>query len=144
MTKRIVFILAAILVFAAAAPCLAAGDYAKVINKDKPGMVIDIEKYVVKGKICIFDFYSEYCGPCIRLAPKLEELDRKRDDIVVMKLDINRAGVSGIDWGSPLAKAYKIQSVPNFFIYGTDGKATHSGQGASEKVMEYLKTTGIR
>lgn len=124
-------------------PVWAGDHYAKVLNADKPGMSYDLSSAPVKGKTTIIDFYSEFCGPCVRLAPLLEQLDQKRSDIVVYKLNINRAGVKGIDWRSPLAQQYKLNSVPAFYIYDENGKITHSGQGAYQKVIELLKQSKL-
>ncbi len=117
--------------------------FARVLNASEPGMPFDISTHAVEGKTTIFDFYSKYCGPCVRIAPKLEELDRKRDDVVVFKLNINRKGISGIDWKSPLVAQYKLRSVPTFFIYNPQKKVTHSGPQATRKVVELLKESGI-
>jgi len=140
--KKLVLIVAVVLLLSATG--VSAGEeYAKVINADNPGMTIDITGYVEKGKITIFDFYSKYCGPCMRLAPYLEELDKKCDDIVVCKVDMNRKNVRGIDWQSPLAKQYKLRSVPHFIIYGKDGKIMASGRSAYKKVIGYMKESGM-
>src|SRR5688572_28920634 len=67
------------------------------------GAEVKLTDYVVKGKTTVFDFYSEFCCPCVQVAPALERLHQKRDDIVVVKVDINRPGHRGIDWRSPVA-----------------------------------------
>ncbi len=121
----------------------AGGGYAEIINKSKPGMEIDINPHAEKGKITIFDFYSQGCGPCKQIAPYLEKLDKKQDDIVVKKIDINRKGVGGIDWSSPVVKQYKIRSVPYFLIYNKDGKPDSKGSSAYKKVVKYLKEAGL-
>ncbi len=107
-----------------------------------PGAEVDIERYTVKRKITIFDFYSQYCGPCRKISPLLEQLDDKRDDIVVVKIDINRENVRGIDWAAPVVKQYQIRSVPHFVIYDDRAK-THSGRAAYSQVMQYLRDEGI-
>jgi len=61
------------------------------------GQEVDLADHLVAGKITIFDFYSDYCPPCRTISPKLEELAGRRDDIAVVKVDINRSGVRGID-----------------------------------------------
>jgi len=56
--------------------------------------------------------------PSLRaIAPKLAELHKSRDDIAVVKVDINRPGVKGIDWSSPVAQQYKLHSIPHFKIF---------------------------
>ncbi|HEX2852161.1 MAG TPA: thioredoxin family protein [Opitutaceae bacterium] len=103
------------------------------------GQRVVIADYVVPGKTTIFDFTSEYCPPCRAIAPKLDALHAKRDDIAVVKVDINRPGVKGIDWRSPVATQYKMQSIPNFKVFGPDGKLVAEGEKAGELVRSWLK-----
>ena len=51
------------------------------------------------------------------MSQTLEELDRVDDGLIVKKVSIDRPGVSGIDWNSPVAEQYDIQSVPHLVIY---------------------------
>ena len=41
---------------------------AKPLHVSK-GAQIKLSDYVVAGKTTIFDFYSDYCGPCVAFAP---------------------------------------------------------------------------
>ncbi|MGE5343141.1 MAG: thioredoxin domain-containing protein [Candidatus Omnitrophota bacterium] len=116
---------------------------AQLINKDKPGQELDIEKFLPGGQMVIVDFYSEYCPPCRAIGPYLKQLDSKRTDILVLKVDINRPGIQGIDWGSPLARQYKLRSIPHFLIYGSSGKLEYEGEAAYQKVMELLQSESI-
>ena len=116
----------------------------QVINSANPGEEINIDYYVQEGKTTIFDFYSDYCPPCRKISPLLERLDRKRDDIVVLKVDINRPGRSGIDWGSPVVRQYKVKFVPFFMIYDPSGNRTHEGREAFYEVGKLLSSEGIR
>ena len=86
------------------------------------GAQVQITDYVVPGKTTVFDFYSDFCGPCVQMTPSLEKLHSERADVVVVKVDINRPGTKGIDWKSPVAQQYKLQSIPHFKVYGPDGK----------------------
>ncbi len=103
------------------------------------GQEVDLADHVAAGKITIFDFYSDYCPPCRTISPKLEELARKRDDIAVVKVDINRPGERGIDWRSPVARQYSLRSIPHFVIYGTNGRVMAEGRSAAEKVYGWLE-----
>lgn len=111
----------------------------KHMEIEEAGQRIDITKYVVKGKITIFDFYSEYCGPCMAVAPRLERLVQTRDDIVVRKININRPSVRGIDWDSPVVKQHNIKFVPYFKIYNERGNTWLEGKSASDKVYSWLE-----
>jgi len=101
------------------------------LNAANPGEELDINDYIEPGKITIFDFYSEFCPPCRTLSPKLTELDSLRDDVVVYKLDINRSGVSGIDWSSPLAQQYGLNSIPKLVAFDENGEPMDTGSNAS-------------
>jgi thiol-disulfide isomerase/thioredoxin len=102
------------------------------------GAEVKITDYLVSGKTTIFDFTSQYCPPCRAVAPLLEKLHQTRDDIVVVKVDINRPSVKGIDWDSPVAKQYELGSVPHFKVYGPDGKLMAEGKPASQLVYGWL------
>ncbi|NIM14046.1 MAG: hypothetical protein GTO45_18545 [Candidatus Aminicenantes bacterium] len=116
----------------------------QVINSGSPGEEINIENFVQEGKTTIFDFYSDYCPPCRKISPLLKQLDNKRDDIVVLKVDINRPGRKGIDWGSPVVRQYRIKFVPFFMIYDPSGRRTHEGRAAYYEVGKLLSSEGIR
>ena len=56
----------------------------------------------------------------------------------VLKFDINRKGVQGIDWGSPLARQYGLESVPSFKIFDPQGQLRAEGQEAYTMVVQLL------
>jgi thiol-disulfide isomerase/thioredoxin len=115
-----------------------------IVNANNPGEKLDITKYLVKGKINIVDFYSEFCPPCKKISPLLSKLDKKRDDIVVIKIDINRKGIKGIDWRSPLAKQYELRSIPHFKIYDGEGNKLSEGMVARQKIAVYFNEAEIK
>ncbi len=103
------------------------------------GQTVTLADYLVPGKITVFDFYSEFCPPCRAISPRLVKLHQTRDDIAVVKVDINRPGVRGIDWQSPVARQYSLESVPHFKVFGPDGKLQAEGDPAYEMVLGWLK-----
>ncbi|MBA7715850.1 hypothetical protein ES703_124908 [subsurface metagenome] len=116
-------------------------------TKALPSYMIDgsvnLEKRIVKGKTNIIDFYSEYCPPCKRISPFLKKLDVRRGDIVVIKIDINRTGVEGIDWDSPVAKQFRLKSVPYFIVISPWGKLICEGKEAYNYVVRQLRVEGL-
>ena len=86
------------------------------------GQTVNLADYVVPGKTTIFDFTSKYCPPCQAYNEPLLALHKQRADIAIVKVDINRPDVKGIDWKSPVAQQYGMNSIPHFKIYGPDGK----------------------
>lgn len=108
------------------------------VNQNAPGESTDVKRSLVYGKYTVIDFTSEYCGPCMQMRPYLQELGKSRADIVVRSFDINRMGVEGIDWKSPLAKRYKINSVPFLQIYDAKGKLIADGTAATAQVQKVI------
>ncbi|HUG13058.1 MAG TPA: thioredoxin family protein [Opitutaceae bacterium] len=94
------------------------------------GQEVDINDYIVKGKTTIVDFTSKFCPPCERISPLLDKLHASREDMVVVKVDINRPDVRGIDWKSPVARQYELNSIPHFKVFGPDGKLQAEGEEA--------------
>lgn len=103
------------------------------------GEKIDLAAHLVPGKTNLVDFYSDYCPPCVRIAPYLDELAQARDDLVVIKVDINRPGVQGIDWQSPVAQQFKLNSIPHFKIYGPEGALVSEGTEAAQTLSGWLQ-----
>lgn len=136
--KLLVTVFAALplLAFAAATastkPADAGAKTAKPLHVSR-GQPIKIADYLAPGKTVVFDFYSDFCGPCVAVAPTLEKLHAKRADIIVVKVDINRPGVRGIDWDSPVTKQFGLRSIPHFKVYGPNGKLmAEDGPGNSK------------
>jgi thioredoxin 1 len=103
------------------------------------GERVELTDYLVPGQTVIFDFYSKYCPPCMQIGPHIEALAKERDDIVLVKVDINRPGKQGIDWQSPVAQQYSLRGIPHFKIYGPDGQMQAEGQQARSMVMGWLQ-----
>jgi thiol-disulfide isomerase/thioredoxin len=114
------------------------------INAHNPGAELRIEAFLHKGKTNIIDFYSEYCPPCRKISPLIQKLGRQRPDLAILQVDINRKGIKGIDWGSPLARQYELQSIPYFRIYDAEGRLVKQGQEATVEVVMMLAAAGIR
>jgi thiol-disulfide isomerase/thioredoxin len=90
------------------------------------GEKINIGDYLVEGKTVIFGFYSTFsapcpCAPCSAMADPLEELQKERPDLVVVKVDVDRPDASGIDWNSPVVQQFSLRRLPHFKIYGPTG-----------------------
>ena len=98
-----------------------------------------LSQQIVPGQTNIVDMYSEYCPPCRQISPWLEKLDEARDDIHVVKVDINRAEVKGIDWNGPIARQFKLRSIPHFIIIGPDGQLVSEGKPAYKQVVSWIE-----
>jgi hypothetical protein len=47
--------------------------------------------------------------------------------------------VKGIDWQSPVAKEFGLESIPHFKVFGPDGKMKAEGDSAYEMVTGWLE-----
>ena len=103
------------------------------------GQTIVLKDYLVTGKTTIFDFYSDYCPPCRALSPLLEQLHKERTDVAVVKVDINRPGVVGIDWDSPVAHEFGLQLIPNLEVYSPNGALQSQGDDARNLVIGWIQ-----
>jgi thioredoxin len=113
-------------------------------NAGQEGQAMDLHKLPVKGKTTVVDVFSPYCPPCMRIAPLMERLARKRPDLVIKKVNIQRPEVSGhIDWQSPLTQQLGLHSIPHFMIFDRYGKLQAQGQEATRQVIAWLKEAGV-
>lgn len=82
--------------------------------------------WVYEGEIpCIIDFYADWCGPCKRVAPIIEELAKKyKGKINFYKINTDRE--------KELASAFGIQSIPSVLFCPMNGQPQMT-QGALPK-----------
>ena len=57
----------------------------------------------------IVDFWAAWCGPCRVMSPILEELAHERDDLRVVKVDV--------DHNQRVAAQYGVLSMPTFMVF---------------------------
>jgi thiol-disulfide isomerase/thioredoxin len=108
-------------------------------NADHGGQTLAVKSLPVQGKTTLVDFYSPFCPPCVRLAPIMRKLAARRSDLAIKKVNINRPGIQGIDWKSPLAQQYGIRRVPYFMIFNPAGKLQAQGRDALDQVRRWLQ-----
>ncbi len=84
-------------------------------------------------KPCIVDFYADWCGPCKRIAPILDQLAIEyKGQIVIYKIDTDKE--------RELASAFGIQSIPSLLFIPVNGKAEMiKGALPKEKFKEAIE-----
>jgi len=87
-------------------------------------------------KPVLMDFFAEWCGPCKRQTPILEDLKKKMGDAIdLQKIDV--------DQHMDLAQKYGIQVVPTLIVE-KDGKVVRTFEGVtSAETLETLLNTLI-
>ena len=72
----------------------------------------------------LVDFWAPWCGPCRIVAPHLEELAGERDDLRVVKLNV--------DDNPQTAATYQVMSIPTLLLF-KNGEVAHQIVGALPK-----------
>ena len=72
----------------------------------------------------LVDFWAPWCGPCRIVAPHLEELAGERDDLRVVKLNV--------DDNPQTAATYQVMSIPTLLLF-KNGQVAHQIVGALPK-----------
>lgn len=82
------------------------------------------------GKPTLLYFTAAWCGPCRQVGPVVESIAAARDDVTIVKVDMDHAPAT--------AQAYGIQSVPTLIGLGTDGVPVRSIGASPRPVIESL------
>ncbi len=92
---------------------------------DRPVKVREehFEKTVLESEIpVIVDFYADWCGPCVAMAPMLDEIARtKAGEMLVVKIDT--------DASPKVSQRYGVKSIP-FFARFEHGEIVKTAVGA--------------
>jgi thiol-disulfide isomerase/thioredoxin len=101
------------------------------------GLEVNLARYLPAGKVTIVDFYADWCGPCRRIGPKLEQLALSDPEVVLVKVDI-------VKWGTPVTRQFQIRSVPSVHVYNRRGHRVGNPTSDFEAVrrsVEHAKKT---
>lgn len=79
------------------------------------------------------DFYADWCGPCKMVAPILEEIAGERDDVKIVKINVDEAG--------DIAAEFAVMSIPTLILF-KNGRQEKKAVGYQPKEA-LLQTFGL-
>lgn len=96
------------------------------------GERVNLEDHLVGGRWVLFDFYADWCAPCRKWTPLMEEFARQYPAHLVMhKVDIR-------NWGTAVALQYEIERIPYVILYNESGKRV--AKGSPREILDKLKS----
>jgi len=93
----------------------------------------EFDKLANSEKLVLFDFYAEWCGPCKKMAPFLEEISKEMPDkVTIIRIDVDK---------NPLiADELAIEGLPTLLLYkGNKNTWKNLGFLNKEEIEEHLK-----
>ncbi len=108
--------------------CASKGEAEKCTNQEAGVVVLDTETFIKKvadinnpewkylgDKPAIVDFYADWCGPCKRIAPLLDEVAKENaDKLYVYKVNVDNC--------PEIANAYQISAIPTLLFIPVEGE----------------------
>ncbi len=92
----------------------------------------NFESEVIQSeKPVIVDFWADWCGPCKRLSPAVEELSEQTQEVKLCKVNV--------DEQPELASRFQIMSIPTLISF-KDGKQHKTSVGliAKNKILSLI------
>src|SRR5271170_6948394 len=83
----------------------------------------DAEVLEAQGPVLV-DFWAPWCGPCRVVAPVLEEIAAEREDVRIVKLNV--------DENQQTAASFQVLSIPTLILF-KGGQAVKTVVGAYPK-----------
>ena len=80
----------------------------------------NLKNLIETNNLLVVDFYADWCGPCRRLGPIIEELAEEYKDVTFVKINVDNF--------TQEAAMFSVSSIPSVF-YFKDGKVVNNTIG---------------
>ena len=77
-----------------------------------------------QSNLVLVDFWAEWCGPCKQISPILEEISNEKDNLNILKLNI--------DENPATPQKYNVRGIPTLMLF-KDGKLIDTKIGSLPK-----------
>lgn len=133
-----------------------------ILNEKAPELLVEqwlSDRPEMEGKFVLVDFWATWCGPCIRVIPKLNKIHQEYGDRVVvvglsdetaekvLALDKNKAVIeyfNAIDTQKRLKDGLEVKGIPHMILIDPkgvvrwEGFPTLSGHEFTEEILKEL------
>ncbi len=92
----------------------------------------NFDNLIKENKICVIDFWASWCGPCLQVAPILEEISEEMKDVAIIKHNIDDEPNSPTRFG--------VRGIPTMLLF-KDGELASTKVGATPKsdIVSWIK-----
>ena len=77
-----------------------------------------------QSKLVLVDFWAEWCGPCKHISPILEEISNEKENLNILKLNIDENPVT--------PQKYNVRGIPTLMLF-KEGKLIDTKIGSLPK-----------
>lgn len=84
------------------------------------------KEVMMSEKPVLVDFWAPWCGPCRMVLPLVEEIAEERDDVKVVKINV--------DEEPELASQFQVMSIPTLMVV-KNGEVVSKTMGARPKAQ---------
>lgn len=85
----------------------------------------NFDSTIKENSLVLIDFWAEWCGPCKKISPILDEISQEKGLLV---------GKLNVDENTGKSQEYSISSIPTMVLF-KDGIPVHTVLGAKPKHM---------
>jgi len=71
----------------------------------------DFNEIINRDEVSIFDFWAEWCGPCLQISPEFAKLSKEFGSVKFYNVDIEADGAAAI------AQAAQVTAMPTFLVF---------------------------